>query len=98
MGLLAVIALIGRMVLLFALLYTVPLAFAVAEHDSAEQPFLVSAAITLGTGLAMSLATRRFRRELQPRDGFLLVGLTWVVLPVFGALPLWLAVPGLSVT
>ena len=27
--------------------------------------------------LAMSLATRRFRRELQPRDGFLLVTLIW---------------------
>jgi trk system potassium uptake protein TrkH len=46
----------------------------------------------------MSLATRRFRRELQPRDGFLLVALTWLVLPAFGALPLWLAIPGLSVT
>lgn len=98
MGLLAVIALIGRMVLLFALLYTVPLAFALAEHDGAERPFLIATAVTFFTGLVMSLATRRFRRELQPRDGFLLVGLTWVVLPVFGALPLWLAVPGLSVT
>jgi trk system potassium uptake protein TrkH len=46
----------------------------------------------------MSLATRRFRRELQPRDGFLLVGLTWLVLPAFGALPLLLALPELSVT
>ena len=48
--------------------------------------------------LCASLATRRFRRELQPRDGFLLVGLTWLVLPAFGALPLLLALPDLSVT
>ena len=46
----------------------------------------------------MSLATRRFRRELQPRDGFVLVALTWLVLPAFAALPLLLAIPGLSVT
>jgi NitT/TauT family transport system substrate-binding protein len=46
----------------------------------------------------MSVATRRFRRELRPRDGFLLVGLTWLVLPAFGALPLLLALPGLSLT
>jgi trk system potassium uptake protein TrkH len=46
----------------------------------------------------MSLLTRRFRRELQPRDGFLLVTLTWAVLPAFGALPLLLAIPGLSFT
>jgi trk system potassium uptake protein TrkH len=54
--------------------------------------------VTFVAGVLMSLATRRFRRELQPRDGFLLVTLTWLVLPAFGALPLWLAIPGLSVT
>jgi trk system potassium uptake protein len=98
MGALAVVALIGRMVLIFTALMAVPLAFAVHRHDPAEDAFLASIGVTLAAGLAMSLATRRFKRELQPRDGFLLVGLTWLVLPVFGALPLWLAVPGLSAT
>jgi trk system potassium uptake protein TrkH len=95
MGALAVVALIGRMVVLFALLLLVPLAFALADHDPAEGAFLTAAGVTLVCGLAMSLATRRFSRELQPRDGFLLVGLTWATLPLFGALPLWLAIPGL---
>ena len=98
MGALAVIALIGRMVLLFTVLMAVPLAFALHGHDPAETAFLTAIAVTAGCGLVMSAATRRFRRELQPRDGFLLVGLTWLVLPAFGALPLWLALPGLSVT
>ncbi len=95
---LAVIALVGRMVVLFSALMLVPLAFALFEHDAAEQHFITAIAITLGVGLVMSLATRRFLRELQPRDGFILVTLTWLTLPAFGALPLWLAVPGLSVT
>ena len=95
---LAVVALVGRMVVLFALLMLVPLAFALAEHDPAEDAFLVATAITFGCGVLMSLATRRFRRELQPRDGFVLVGLTWLTLPAFGAIPLLLAMPGLSVT
>lgn len=95
---LAVVALVGRMVVLFALLMGVPLAFALSEHDPAEDAFLIATAITLGCGVTMSLATRRFRRELQPRDGFILVGLTWLVLPAFGAIPLLLAIPGLSVT
>ncbi len=95
---LAVVALVGRMVVLFALLMAVPLAFAVGRHDDAEQAFIVAIVVTAVAGLLMSLATRRFRRELQPRDGFVLVALVWVVLPAFGALPLWLAVPGLSVT
>jgi trk system potassium uptake protein TrkH len=98
MGFLAVVALVGRLIALFALLMLVPLAFAWFDHDRAEQAFLLGTLITAGVGGAISLLARRFRRELQPRDGFVLVGLTWVLLPAFGALPLWLALPGLSVT
>jgi trk system potassium uptake protein len=95
---LAVVALVGRMVALFALLMLVPLGFAWWDHDRGEQAFVTATIITFGAGVAMSLATRRFRRELQPRDGFLLVTLTWLVLPAFGALPLMLALPELSFT
>jgi trk system potassium uptake protein TrkH len=98
MGALAVLALIGRMVVLFALLMLVPLAFALIGRDAAADAFVAGTLATAGMGVVMSLATRRFRRELQPRDGFMLVGMTWLVLPLFGALPLWLAVPGLSAT
>lgn len=98
MGALAVFALMGRIVVVFALLMLVPLGFALSEHDPAEGPFLLALLITLITGLLMSLTMRRFRRELQPRDGFLLVTLTWLLLPAFGALPLMLAIPGLSFT
>ncbi len=98
MGIAAVVALVGRMVVLFAVLMGVPLAFALSEHDPAEGPFLVAMGVTALSGLAMSLSTRRFKRELQPRDGFLLVTMTWLVLPAFGALPLMLALPGLSFT
>jgi len=38
----------------------------------------------------------RHRRELQPRDGFLLVTLVWTVLPAFATLPLMFHLPGLS--
>ncbi len=86
------------MVLLFALLTLVPLGFALYHDDHAESAFITASAVTFCAGVLMSLTTRRFRRELQPRDGFVLVALTWLVLPAFGALPLWLAIPGLSVT
>ncbi len=98
MGLLAVAALVGRMVLLFALLLLVPLGFSLIQQDNAERAFITATVVTAVCGVLLSLLTRRFRRELQPRDGFLLVGMTWAVLPLFGALPLWLALPGLSVT
>ena len=98
MGILAVVALVGRIVALFALMMLVPLGFALSEHDAAEEAFVLGTVVTFGAGVLAGLATRRFRRELQPRDGFVLVALTWAVLPLFGALPLYMAVPGISAT
>jgi trk system potassium uptake protein TrkH len=98
MGMLAVVSLVGRLIVLFAGLMLVPLAFAVIGGDGARHAFFVSTAVTAGVGSALSLAARRFRRELQPRDGFLLVAWTWALLPAFGAVPLLIALPGLSVT
>jgi trk system potassium uptake protein TrkH len=49
-------------------------------------------------GLAVATATRRFRRELKPRDGFLLVTLSWVLMSASGAIPLMIALPDLSFT
>jgi trk system potassium uptake protein len=94
----AVTALIGRVLMLFSLVMAVPLAFALAQHDPAENAFLVGIGVTFAAGGGLSLATRRFRRELQLRDGFVLVALVWLLLPAFAALPLLLAIPGLSIT
>ena len=95
---LAVAALIGRVLMLFALLMAVPLAFALAQRDPAQRAFITGIGVTLLAGALLSLATRRFRRELQLRDGFVLVALVWLVLPAFASLPLKLAIPGISVT
>lgn len=95
---LAVIALVGRLVVLFALLMLVPLIFAGFNNDPAERAFVISTLATLGVGALMSVPTRRHRRELQARDGFVLVALTYLLLPALGALPLWLALPELSAT
>jgi trk system potassium uptake protein len=98
MGLLAVLALIGRIVALFALMMLVPLGFAWVQADGMKDTFAISIVITFTLGVALAAALRRQRRELQPRDGFLLVTLTWLLLPVFGALPLLLGIPGLGFT
>ena len=56
------------------------------------RPTIEAILITFGCGLLLFLACRRYKRELQPRDGFLLVSLVWTVLPAFGALPLMVAI------
>lgn len=44
------------------------------------------------------VATRRFKRSPQPRDGFLLVTLAWVMMAAIATVPLLMAIPGLSFT
>ena len=52
---------------------------------------------TLLTGLWLWWRTRSSRGELTVRDGFLLVNLVWLVLPVYAALPLLFTVHGIGV-
>lgn len=93
-----VFTVLGGVLMMFALAMGVPTAFAWWGGDAALHAFLVSIATTFAAGLWVFLAARRSRRELQPRDGFLLVTLVWTVLPLFGALPIWLQLPGVSLT
>ena len=76
---LPVLNVLGHVVLMFAATLLVPLVFAVIGDDGAQRAFHIAVAVTAGSGLALTLATRRFRRDLQARDGFLLVTLVWTV-------------------
>ena len=96
---LPVLAVMGGVLMLFALTMLVPLGFALGGQDAALPVYGLAMAVTMGCGaLAFFGCRQRARRELQPRDGFLLVTLVWAVLPAFGALPLMLHLPALSFT
>lgn len=97
-SILPVLAVLGGILMVFSGTMLVPLAFAFFGGDAALYAYDGAIAITFGAGLALFLACRRFKRELQPRDGFLLVSLVWAVLPAFGTLPLLLHLPELSFT
>ena len=87
-SILPVLAILGGIVMIFAAAMLVPLGFAFFGHDAALRDYDGAILVTFFSGLALFIACRRFQRELQPRDGFLLVSLVWTVLPAFGALPL----------
>ncbi len=97
-SLLPLMPIMGVIVGIFALTMLVPLGFAWTGMDGARDAFDTSIAITAACGLVLWWSTRRFKRELQPRDGFLLVTLVWTVLPGFAMLPLLLQMPHLSIT
>ena len=68
----------------------VPLCVAWWGGDPAFDAYAWAVAVTVGSGLLMRLVARRHRRELQPRDGVLLVSSVWTLLPLFASLPLLL--------
>jgi trk system potassium uptake protein TrkH len=94
-----VFAVLGGVLMIFALTMVVPLAFAWLGADAALPAYDGAIAITFACGALLFFGLRkRASRELQPRDGFLLVTLVWSVLPAFGALPLMFHLPHLSFT
>jgi len=98
-GLLPVLNVLATILVGYSLLFLVPLGFAlVLDHSDLHGVWAEGMALTLGVGLLAMALTRRHRRELLPRDGFLLVNMVWLVLPAFSAIPLLLAIDGLSFT
>ncbi|WP_119157867.1 TrkH family potassium uptake protein [Caldimonas tepidiphila] len=85
---LPVLSLLGPITMAFAFTLLVPLAVSWWIGDGALGAYLPAMGITFFSGLLTWLATAHRRRELQPRDGVLLVGLAWSLLPLFASLPL----------
>ena len=93
-----IVNVLGAAIAVFAVTMLAPLAVAVFDAEDVLAAYDVAFLITFASGTGLWLATRRFKRELLPRDGFLLVTLIWTVLPAFATLPLLLNLPGLSFT
>ncbi|HYF16408.1 MAG TPA: potassium transporter TrkG [Ramlibacter sp.] len=92
-----VLAVVARVLAGFSLAFLVPLAWAWWLDEPALRLVWAAGFVgTLSVGAALALLTRRYRRELQPKDGFLLVTLVWVVLPACSAVPLLYTVPGID--
>ncbi len=98
-GLVPVLNVLATIMVGFSLMFLVPLGWALSlDHSDLHGVWATGMALTLGTGLLVMMLTRHSKRELQPRDGFLLVNLVWIVLPFFSAIPLMLAMEQLSFT
>lgn len=84
-----VINALGIVIAIFGLLMFFPLSCSLILDDGASEHFKTAVYITFLCGLLIWLITRqKERRDLYARDGFLLVALVWLILPIFGALPL----------
>ncbi len=89
---------LGLVILIFSFTMLLPLAVAFVWRDAALFAYDEAFLITFMSGLLTWLFTRHHKRELQTRDGFLLVVLVWSTLPAFATLPLLIYMPELSFT
>jgi trk system potassium uptake protein TrkH len=93
----SVLFVLSRVLMGFALAFLMPLAWALALDEPFEvRVWATGFALTASAGWVLGHALRGWRRELQPRDGFLLVSLVWVVLPACATVPLMYTVPDIS--
>ena len=84
--------------MIFSLMMVGPILYSLIQGDAGLEALSKGALITFVCGFFLFISFRKYKRELQPRDGFLLVTSTWTLLTVFGALPLMLFMPDLSFT
>lgn len=88
---LSVLRVLGMLVMLFALAMGVPLTVSLYQNDGVWVVYPIAMASALASGAAMTFGLRRYRRELLPRHGVMLVSFAWTLLPLVATLPLLLA-------
>lgn len=95
---LSVIHVLGSMLMMFSVTYVLPAVVSIIYADGQLLDFAVAALGCLALGALVWRVTRRHKRELRSRDGFLLVTLAWVLMSAIATVPLLIALPGLSFT
>lgn len=89
---------LGILLTFFSLTLLPPLGLALYDADGTAPAFATAFALILSAGLISWLPVLRPSRDIQLRDGFIVVAMFWLVLTAMGALPFMLAdKPHLSV-
>ncbi len=96
----SVLNLLSIVIVIIAVLMLIPYSISVYYQDGVSFAFLESFILTMVVGLLTWAITMRLSKgqEIQIREGFLLALLSWLVIPALSAIPLLLAIPGLSFT
>ena len=91
-----VLNVLSKVVMLFSATFLLPLTLSWLVADGAQRAYDDAIIVTFVAGALTWLVTRKSQRELQTRDGFLLVLMAWTSLPAFATLPLLIYLPNLS--
>ena len=89
MHLSVILRITGILVSCFSVTLIFPVIVALIYEEPTVETFATAFAITMATGLILTLASRE-KRELRSGDGFLVTVLFYIGLGLAGALPIWL--------
>lgn len=85
-----IISILGKLLILEAILMIPSLAVSWIYKENCARSFLVAGGLTLVVGLFLkSFKPKNVR--MSPKEGFIVVGLAWVILSIFGALPFFIS-------
>ena len=99
-----IIFILGVIVSLFSFFFFLPVIVSLIYEEDVHLIFASVGVFSLISGLSISFIFRnsqdqfRSKRELQPRDGFLLVVLVWVILAFISSMPFYFHFKTLSLT
>ena len=82
----SVLRVLGFMIFILGLMMVIPLGISLYYQDSSSAGILVSILVTAACGSLLYLFFKR-HKDLGIRDGFLIVGMGWFLMALFGALP-----------
>ena len=89
---------LGLLLMLFSSTYLLPLACSLIYRDGEHWDFVAAMLTSVFVGGVMWFLTRHAKRDIKPREGFLLVSMSWVLMGATATVPLLITIPGLSFT
>jgi trk system potassium uptake protein TrkH len=83
-----ILKILGFLLLVEGVFMLTSLPFSFYYREGQHMSIILSSLITMGTGLGIYLLMgKREKSTVNKREGFVIVGLTWVLISIFGTLP-----------
>ena len=98
-SLLGVLHILGSLLAWFGLFFLLPILTAMIYGEFAALPgFVIGALLSVLGGLLLRALSARYRYDLQPRDAYLLVTVSWLTIAAVATAPFLIDLPGLTFT
>lgn len=78
---------LGQILFVEAIVLTIPLISSLIHRDNQYLSFLIPIATVLAIGLLLTLLIKNESNRIGAKEGFIIVGLSWILLGLFGCLP-----------